>query len=57
MGKNEVNAGSKSCCNYESKRRDCDGDWDIYCTNYGKKCPYKQNVRDCDGDVISLCRK
>ena len=44
-------------CDYESKKRDCDGDWDNYCHNWNGVCPYKKIVRDCDGDVILLCRK
>lgn len=43
-------------CTYESRKRDCDGDWDSYCTKSGD-CPYKHVVRDCDGDPVILCRK
>lgn len=47
---------TRNCrCGYQSERRDCDGDWDTYCTKNGC-CQYQHNVRDCDGDIISLCR-
>ena len=43
-------------CSYEQDKRDCDGDWDTYCTKNGH-CQYKKNARDCDGDTVSICRK
>ena len=44
-------------CEYKSRKRDCDGDWDNYCHNWSNDCPYKEQVRDCDGDIIQLCRQ
>lgn len=58
MGEDEfafANTKNKNCCPWASDRRDCDGDWDTYCTVSGH-CQYQKNVRDCDGDIISLCR-
>lgn len=43
-------------CPYACDRRDCDGDWDTYCTKDGS-CQYQRNTRDCDGDIISFCRR
>lgn len=53
MGEDE--GVSSGYCPYASDRRDCDGDWDTYCT--AGSCSYQYNVRDCDGDIVSLCRK
>lgn len=62
MGEDDVletdsSPSKNSGCRYQSRRRDCDGDWDNYCTNYGEKCPYKKCVRDVDRDIVELCRK
>ena len=46
----------KNCCKYASYRKDCDGDWDIYCMKDGN-CQHQHKVMDCDRDVIVLCRK
>lgn len=43
-------------CIYTSERRDCDGDWDTYCTKEGA-CEFKREMYDCDGDPVYLCRK
>ena len=43
-------------CEYERHKRDCDGDWDCYCSKSGN-CPYQHIVKDCDGDIVVLCRK
>lgn len=42
-------------CSFADERRDCDGDWDTYCTKSGD-CPYQDWKRDCDGDYIVFCR-
>lgn len=42
-------------CSFADARRDCDGDWDTYCTKSGD-CPYQDWKRDCDGDYIVFCR-
>lgn len=51
MNDNNVNK-----CPYLSYRKDCDGDYDAYCTKSGS-CPYQMNVKDCDGDIVVLCRE
>lgn len=48
MGEDEfafANTKNKNCCPWASDRRDCDGDWDTYCTISGH-CQYQKNVRD-----------
>lgn len=42
-------------CSFADARRDCDRDWDNYCTKSGD-CPYQDWKRDCDGDYIVFCR-
>lgn len=42
-------------CSFADARRDCDGDWDTYCTKSGD-CPQQDWKRDCDGDYIVFCR-
>lgn len=55
MGEEDV-VSTNNYCPDASDRRDCDGDWDTYCTKIGS-CPYQRKVIDCDGDPVYLCRK
>lgn len=36
----EVNDYKSAGCSFADVRRDCDGDWDTYCTKSGD-CPYQ----------------
>lgn len=56
MGEEDMMDSKCSACGYQNERRDCDGDWDTYCT-YSGSCHYQKNVVDCDGDVITKCRR
>lgn len=55
MGEEDIVSNDTNYCPYACDRRDCDGDFDTYCTKSGH-CQYQHNVRDCDGDIISLCK-
>ena len=55
MGDDYDVVASDATCQYACDKRDCDGDWNTFCTKCGE-CHYQNNVRDCDGDIITLCR-
>ena len=52
MNENENEVTECLCSIY---KKDCDGDYEVYCTKYGS-CPYQKIVKDCDGDTVVLCR-
>ena len=58
MGEDDIDVGynNNSTCPYLSRRRDCDGDVERYCTKC-EPCKHQVILIDCDGDAIKMCRE